>query len=43
MSPRITLDQQAAISLRDYSLVNLKFLGDLHPVPASDGNGDIRA
>ncbi|KAG2040813.1 hypothetical protein BDR03DRAFT_948587 [Suillus americanus] len=28
--PRITLDQQAAISLRDYSLV--KFLGDLHPV-----------
>lgn len=34
MLPRITLDQQAAISLRDYSLV--KFLGDLHLVPVPD-------
>lgn len=35
------LDQQAAISLRDYSLV--KFLGDLYLVPVPDGGGDIRA
>ncbi|KAG1819220.1 uncharacterized protein BJ212DRAFT_1298460 [Suillus subaureus] len=34
--PQITLDQQAAISLRDYSLV--KFLGDLHLVPVPDAS-----